>query len=61
MKQLLSTASGANPTHVGQITASGMVFDLAWSPDGTMISDGKDVWNVILSGFPTHLIIMASV
>ena len=37
---------GAHPTHVGQITASGMVFDLAWSPDGTMISDGKDVWNV---------------
>ena len=37
---------GVNPTHVGQITASGMVFDLAWSPDGTMISDGRDVWNV---------------
>ena len=37
---------GANPTHVGEITASGEVLDLAWSPDGIMISDGRDVWNV---------------
>ena len=37
---------GANPTRVAEITASGEVLDLAWSADGTMISDGRDVWNV---------------
>ncbi|RKU21633.1 hypothetical protein C6499_21790 [Candidatus Poribacteria bacterium] len=37
---------GTNPTHVGEITASGEVLDLAWSPNGTLISDGRDVWNV---------------
>ena len=37
---------GANPTHVGEITASDEVLDLAWSPDGTLITDGRDVWNV---------------
>ena len=37
---------GANLTPVGEITASDEVLDLAWSPDGTMISDGRDVWNV---------------
>ena len=37
---------GTNPTHVAEITASGEVLDLAWSPDGTLISDGRDVWNV---------------
>ena len=37
---------GANPTRVGEITASDEVLDLAWNPDGTMISDGRDVWNV---------------
>ena len=37
---------GANPIHVGEITANGGVLDLAWSPDETMISDGRDVWNV---------------
>lgn len=37
---------GTNPTHVAEITASDTVYDLAWSPDGTMISDGRNVWNV---------------
>ena len=37
---------GTNPTHVAEIAASDEVLDLAWSPDGTMISDGRDVWNV---------------
>ena len=37
---------GANPTHVGEIAALDEVLDLAWSPDGTLISDGRDVWNV---------------
>ncbi len=37
---------GTNPTLAAEITASGEVLDLAWSPDGTMISDGRDVWNV---------------
>jgi len=37
---------GTNPTHVAEIMASDTVYDLAWSPDSTMISDGKDVWNV---------------
>ena len=34
-------------TEVATIQTSGEVYDLAWSPDGTMISDGRDVWNVI--------------
>ena len=33
-------------TEVATIQTSGEVLDLAWSPDGTMISDGRDVWNV---------------
>ena len=33
-------------TEVATIQTSGEVYDLAWSPDGTMISDGRDVWNV---------------
>lgn len=37
---------GTNPTHVAEIAASDEVLDLAWSPDGTMISDGRYVWNV---------------
>ena len=34
-------------TEVATIQTSGEVYDLAWSPDGTLISDGRDVWNVI--------------
>ena len=34
-------------TEVATIQTSSEVYDLAWSPDGTLISDGRDVWNVI--------------
>ena len=43
---------GTNPTHVADITASDEVLDLAWFPGGTMISDGRDVWNVNISSVP---------
>ena len=37
---------GTDVTLVEEINADGTVYDLAWSPDGTLISDGRDVWNV---------------
>ena len=43
---------GTNPTHVAEMTARDTVYDLAWSPDGTMISDGRDVWNVNKASAP---------
>lgn len=43
---------GTNLTHAAVITASDTVHDLAWSPDGTMVSDGRDVWNVNKSSAP---------
>ena len=39
---------GTNINYVGETDASDVVLDLAWSPDGTLISDGKGVWNVTL-------------
>jgi WD40 repeat protein len=37
---------GANITREKVIAASGEVTDLAWSPDGTLISDGRTVWEI---------------
>ena len=36
----------ANITKEKVILASGKVRDLAWSPDGTLISDGRTVWEI---------------
>lgn len=43
---------GTNIIDVAETDAKDVVLDLAWSPDGTLISDGKDVWNVILPSEP---------
>ena len=43
---------GTNINYVGETNASDEVLDLAWSPDGTLISDGKYVWNVTLPSEP---------
>ncbi len=43
---------GTNITYVAETDASDEVLDLAWSPDGTLISDGKYVWNVTLPSEP---------
>ena len=43
-----------NVTQVGEITANDTVHDLAWHPDGTLISDGRDVWNVTQSSPPVE-------
>ena len=37
---------GTNITKVKTISATGQVNDLAWSPDGRLISDGKKVWQI---------------
>ena len=37
---------GADITKLKVISATGQVNDLAWSPDGNLISDGKKVWQI---------------
>ena len=36
----------ANFTKVGAILVGGIIADLAWSPDGSLISDGEKVWEI---------------
>ena len=37
---------GADITEVKVISATGQVNSLAWSPDGSLISDGRQVWKI---------------
>ena len=37
---------GADLTEVKVISATGQVNSLAWSPDGSLISDGRQVWKI---------------
>ena len=38
---------GTDITEVKAISAMGQVNDLAWSPDGSLISDGRQVWKIV--------------
>ena len=50
---------GTDITKVKVISAIGEVHGLAWSPDGTLISDGKKVWQI--GGIHEELLIQLSV
>ena len=41
---------GADLTEVKVISATGQVNSLAWSPDGSLISDGRQVWKIAQPG-----------
>ena len=38
---------GADITEMKVISATGQVNSLAWSPDGSLISDGRQVWKIV--------------
>ena len=48
---------GTDVTRVKTISTTGKVNDLAWSPDGRLISDGKKVWQitVVHADMPVNL------
>ena len=52
---------GTDITRVETISTTGQVNDLAWSPDGRLISDGKKVWQitVVHADMPVNLSVIS--